>query len=910
MVNRAKSRFPGRQETPAARGSKAASRPIKPTARRVQSAECRRRSTVDAPIHLSSSGVNHWCLHEKFPSDCGNTRTRGVRSGVRDGASQLLDQPESVFMLGGTRKVSGSNSCGELPVLEFYSEAEHTEVVSSRDTPKRSNADSEASSPAGENASEAASSVKLLENLPSHSGTANATSRHLSCCGPSVGGSACACSTPVTRPSPVIAENCKQLCRDDETSYGQPESQGKMVSPGDIAACSTGDVERGETAYTEKKQRKLIARSPPWGRAFLSLAPLLFVSIWAFWFKECAHALTCNSRASGLQQNFPFTSSILSSPRLPPESRCRRNAVSQNVSPDSDPSLLPVILPSLAPSSPNSVTLRFLAGKQSPGRVSSLLYRKSFGASLSPSSSPTAVPSFCFLTPLATGRYPCVNVAPKVSLLGETPTRRYALGVSAFSFSPARVGARGVHASFWSGLGSGEPSTTSSSGLQGASPRRRSNGSDEAASRTQQEWVQELTAALQSGALKIPALTAEVTEAAGGRQITPRGLDDLIEAAAAVRAGLPLPSHLIPPAEDEGGEESPVDQNLQQTKGSRKAEDSRSSNEGKRSVAAYADEARRLQANLDGVDEERKEFFLNAYRKELRHRGVDDRDCQTPQDLCNRLAFARVFNSSKNGRGATKPGREPSGTKTVRAEVTDGGRSRRSRRSRSRLIARLSGDDEADDNDEDDSSSGIVQISPGVFMARSGSLGGGTGSPFDRLFADVFGGSFFGGRPDGQDDESSEEEGGSPLQRARGGSLLDHLFGGDLFSSLLGGGLIGGGLREDDDDEGSAKARVKKLDFKTPESAEARLQSGVADGSQEDATSSEETDTRLLQLLNKAHARGDPSLALFIKKSFQDPSLREMLLTAQTEGVEAAEAKADGRGKYVLQRLKDNQLFG
>ncbi|KEP61818.1 UNVERIFIED_CONTAM: hypothetical protein HHA_201270 [Hammondia hammondi] len=885
---------------------------------RLETGEFGSRFMVDTVFPLCSSRIKHWCLRrDKLVSDCEKSRTHGVRDGALGGASPLFGRAESVSALGETRKASDRSSLwAEFPLAGIASETARSGLGSNMVTPRRHKIGSVALFRAAEKTSESVSPLKS-EPRPSTTGSTNAISRDTSLCGPSAGKSACRSSTPVIRPLRVVSEKCEQRCKGEETGCGQQESRSRTTVSEEVVLRRSGAVSREGVADAEKKQRKTVLRLFCWVRPFLRLASFIFVvSFLAFWSKDGAYAVTCDSRGSGLQHAFFSTSSVSLYPCLPHEKRCRRRALPQSFSPDFDPPSLPTDLPSLIHSSPFSVSPRYVSGRQAPDHSSSLLSRRLFGAALSATASPTAVPSFsCFLTPLNIGRPPCFTLAPKVSPLREMPTRGFTVDVAASSLSAGRGGAQGIQGGFWNGMSrSGESSTASSSGLQGSSQRRHSNDSDEAPSRTQEEWVEELTAALQSGALKIPALTVEVTKAAGGRQITPRGLDDLIKAAAAVRAGLPLPSHLFQPEEEESGKESVVDQSLQQTKGSSKDEESKSSNEGKRSVAAYADEARRLQANLDGVNEEKKEFFLNAYRRELRHRGVDDRDCQTPQDLCNRLAFARVFNSSKGSRGASKAAREAGTGKAVRAEVTDGGRGRRSRRSRGRLVARLSSadDDDADGDADDGSSSGIVQISPGVFMARGGSLGGGTGSPFDRLFADVFGGSFFGGRPEEEDDESSEdgEDGVSPRRGARGGSLLDHLFGGDLFSSLLGGGLMSGGLREGEDDEGSAKARVKKLDFKTAESAEATRQPGSVDKTQDDDVSSEETDTRLLQLLNKAQARGDPSLAMFLKKSFRDPSLREMLLTAQTEGVEAAEARADGRGKYVLQRLKDNQLFG
>lgn len=70
--------------------------------------------------------------------------------------------------------------------------------------------------------------------------------------------------------------------------------------------------------------------------------------------------------------------------------------------------------------------------------------------------------------------------------------------------------------------------------------------------RIEEEWVEELTAGLQSGALSFPDLYREVSKAAGERRLVPRGLDDLIDGAACVRAGLPLPSRLF--GEGGGGE--------------------------------------------------------------------------------------------------------------------------------------------------------------------------------------------------------------------------------------------------------------------------------------------------------------------------------------------------------------------
>ncbi|KFG45288.1 hypothetical protein TGP89_201270 [Toxoplasma gondii p89] len=886
---------------------------------RLETSELGYRFMVDTVFPLCSSRIKHWCLRrDTLVSDCENSRTPCVRYGAFAGASPLFDRAESVSAPGETRMVSDRLSLwGEFPLSGIASETAYSGLGSNMVTPRRHTIGCVALFRAAKKTSESVSAVKP-EPRPSTTRSTNATSRHTSLGGPSVGKSACHSWTPGIRPLRVVSEKCEQRCKGEETGCGQQESRGRTTVSEEVVLRRSGAVSRQGVDDAQKKQRKTVLRLFCWVRPFLRLASFIFVvSLLAFWSKDGAYALTCDSRGSGLPHVFFSTSSVSLYPCLPHEKRCCQRALPESFSPDFDPSSLRTDLPSLTHPLPFSVSPRYLSGRQAPDHSSSLLSRRLFGAALSATASPTAVPSFsCFLTPLNTERSPCFTLAPKVSPLRETPTHRFTVDVAASSLSAGRGGAQGIQGGFWNGMSSsGKSSTASSSGLQGSSLRRHSNDSDEAPSRTQEEWVEELTAALQSGALKIPALTVEVTKAAGGRQITPRGLDDLIKAAAAVRAGLPLPSHLFQPEEEESGKEDVVDQSLQKTKGSSKAEENKSSNEGKRSVAAYADEARRLQANLDGVNEEKKEFFLNAYRRELRHRGVDDHDCQTPQDLCNRLAFARVFNSSKGSRGASKAAREAGTVKVVRAEVTDGGRGRRSRRSRGRLVARLSSadDDDADGDADDGSSSGIVQISPGVFMARGGSLGGGTGSPFDRLFADVFGGSFFGGRPEGEDDESNEEDGEdgvSPRRGVRGGSLLDHLFGGDLFSSLLGGGLMSGGLREAEDDEGSAKARVKKLDFKTAESAEASRQPGSVDKTQDDDVSSEETDTRLLQLLNKAQARGDPSLAMFLKKSFRDPSLREMLLTAQTEGVEAAEAMADGRGKYVLQRLKDNQLFG
>ncbi|PHJ21446.1 hypothetical protein CSUI_004712 [Cystoisospora suis] len=447
--------------------------------------------------------------------------------------------------------------------------------------------------------------------------------------------------------------------------------------------------------------------------------------------------------------------------------------------------------------------------------------------------------------------------------------------------------------------------------------------------KTKDEWVEELTAGLQSGTLSFPDIYSEVSTAAGGRRLVPRGLDDLIEGAAAVRAGLPLPSHLFEGGGGEnkassvrggGGEQGSDNEETGVTnkeKDERKS--ARSPNEGKRTVAAYADEARRLKSNLDGASEEKKEFFLQAYRRELRRRGVDDQDCHTPEDLYNRLAFARVFDNTGASRKDEKTG-GAKGDEVIRAEIDApstrgrrGGRRSRSSSSRRQRSSRLSSPDDDDEEDEESSSGGrIVQISPGVFMAR-----GGGGSPFDRLFSDFFGGSIFGNRERGNDEDEDEEDDGqtSPFsiggrrgRKARGGSLLDHLFGGDLFSALLGGGAPGAGEDADDEEEGNAsKSRVKKLDFMTPEGAEKKGEKKVS--SSYDGGEDQETDPRLLQLVSKAQARGDPSLVLFLRKAFQDKKLREVLLIAQTEGFQKAEAKADERGKYMLHRLKDNDLF-
>lgn len=75
--------------------------------------------------------------------------------------------------------------------------------------------------------------------------------------------------------------------------------------------------------------------------------------------------------------------------------------------------------------------------------------------------------------------------------------------------------------------------------------------------------------------------------------------------------------------------------------------------------------------------------------------------------------------------------------------------------------------------------------------------------------------------------------------------------------------------------EGNAsKSRVKKLDFMTPEGAEKKGEKKVA--SSYDGGEDEETDPRLLQLVSKAQARGDPSLVLFLRKAFQVSSRRSL----------------------------------
>ncbi|PFH32747.1 hypothetical protein BESB_013590 [Besnoitia besnoiti] len=688
-----------------------------------------------------------------------------------------------------------------------------------------------------------------------------------------------------------------RLCRrekEDTSTLGQGHELscgGDGRASGDVAG---EEKQRGSGRLAGATEVNAGGVPSGWRRVLVSVWPLLFVfSLVAIALPDGAHALMRDSRGAASFASFTSTHStsrVLRPLHLSAESGCQWSVASSVFAPESGASV-PAQCRQL------SRGVGFLSSGQTPELQASRVYNAS-----------AAVPAQACTRSGSAAAFSCFLSSP-ISFGLSVPTALAPVRVA----SAARRDPRGVvlaerresprDTPFSSDLSGATPAA-----LQAAASRAQSSEDDAPVARTQKEWVEELTAALQSGALKLPTLTEEVTKAARGRPITPHGLDDLIEAAAAVRAGLPLPSHLIPSEGDEDSKDDAAD-STQETKKGKKPAETRSPNEGKRSVAAYADEARQLQANLDGASEEKKQFFLNAYRRELRHRGVDDADCQTAHDLCNRLAFARVFSSSQDRKSSSKAGKDASGTgKAVRAEVTEAGRSRKSRRSRTRrLLPRLSEDDEDEEGGdaEGDDASGIVQISPGVFMARGGSFG--SGSPFDRLFADVFGGSFFGGRPGEQEEEADEGDSGVSRRRgARGGSLFDHLFGGDVFSSLLGGGLMGGGQQHDEeDDEGSARSRVKKLDFKAPESLEKTAENGAA----EDDPPADETDPRLLQLLNKAQSRGDPSLVLFLRKSFQDTTLRELLLEAQTAGVAAAEAKADGRGRYVLQRLRDNQVL-